>query len=120
MKGTLKVILLLPGIQFVLLLIGRLTDVFQYYKAPTIANKPSIKLNSRMLGSRFISPKRLDFIWFTGDTPFGTLPNIYRLCGLPGDIVEIRKGILFATDKDINKDLKLGHPYIVTRNEFEI
>jgi signal peptidase I len=119
MKKIFKFILVFLGISFGLLATGRLANIFQYYKAPTIANEPSIKLNGSMLGSRFITPKRLDFIWFMGETPFGRQLNVYRLCGLPGDIVEIRSGILFVNDKNIDNDLKLSHNYIVTQNEFE-
>jgi len=119
MKKVLKFILLLIGIVFGLLLIVRFTKVFQYYKAPTIANEPSIELNSGMLGTKFITPERLDFIWFMGETPFGRQLNVYRLCGLPGDIVEIKNGVLFVNNENIDKDLKLSHNYILTQNEFE-
>lgn len=119
MKKNLKFILISIGILFGFLMIVRLTKVIQFYKAPTIGNEPSIKKNGGMLGSRFITPKRLDFIWFIGETPFGRLLNVYRLCGLPGDIVEIKNGILFVNDKNIDNDLKLSHNYIVTQNEFE-
>ncbi|WP_343691320.1 S26 family signal peptidase [Chitinophaga sp.] len=119
MKNKRKFILVFVCIVFGLWTTVKWVNVFQYYKAPTIANEPSIKINGGMLGSRFITPKRLDFIWFMGESPFGRQPNIYRLCGLPGDIVEIRNGILFVNNQNLDKDLKLSHNYILTKKEFE-
>ena len=102
-----------------LIFIVRFTNLFQYYKAPTIANEPNIIVNSSMLGSKFINPNRLDFIWFMGETPYGRNLNIYRLCGLEGDTIEIRNGTLFINSKDIDKELKLNHNYLVTLSELE-
>lgn len=102
-----------------LILIGRIVNIFQYYKSPTIANEPTLPINSSMLGSKLINPKRLDFIWFMGETPFGRNLNLYRLCGLEGDTVEIRNGTLFVNSIDIDKELKLSHNYLVLNRELE-
>lgn len=119
MKKTLKLlgyfILTILG----LIIIGRITNLFQYYKAPTIANEPTFQINSNMLGSRLVKPKRLDFIWFMGETPLGRNLNLYRLCGLEGDTVEIRNGNLFVNGKDIDAKLKLSHNYLVSNAELE-
>ena len=102
-----------------LILIGRLANLFQYYKAPTIANEPTFQVNTSMLGSKLIRPKRLDFIWFLAETPNGRNLNLYRLCGLEGDTIEIRNGTLFVNSKDIDRNLKLSHNYLVSNSELE-
>jgi signal peptidase I len=101
------------------IIIGRITNSFQYYKSPTIANEPTFQVNTSMLGSKLINPKRLDFIWFMGETPFGRNLNLYRLCGHEGDTFEVRNGNLFVNSKDIDLELKLSHNYLVSNRELE-
>ena len=72
-----------------------------------------------MLGSKLITPKRLDFIWFMGKTPFEQKLNLYRLCGLEGDTIEIRNGVLFINAKNIDAALKLSHNYLVSNTELD-
>lgn len=123
MKKILRFICYFGLCLFGLIAISRALNLFQYYKAPTIANEPTLQIHASMLGSKLITPKRLDFIWFMGDvlleTDSGRVLNLYRLCGVEGDTIEIRNGNLFVNSKDIDKGLKLSHNYLVSHSELE-
>ena len=41
----------------------------------------------------------------------------HRLCGLPGDLIEIRKGTLYVNGDDADKRLKLMHVFKVNRSD---
>lgn len=42
---------------------------------------------------------------------------IHRLCGLPGDRIEIRKGILYVNNTNADEDLDLIHIFKVNRSD---
>lgn len=42
---------------------------------------------------------------------------IHRLCGLPGDMIEIRKGILYVNNTNADRDLDLIHIFKVNRSD---
>jgi len=48
----------------------------------------------------------------TGLTTF-----IHRICGMPGDTVEIRNGVLYVNGADLDKNLNLKHVYKLTTKQ---
>jgi len=44
---------------------------------------------------------------------------VYRLCGTPGDIVQIKNGDLYSNNKPIDSQFSLKHNYLVPRSEYE-
>ena len=67
----------------------------QPFVAGSAANEPTIKTNSRIITSKTLTPKRFDFICFRAqDEKTGAFTAVFRLCGMPGDTVEIRRGEL--------------------------
>ncbi len=110
---------ILLGCLLGLFIVGRLINLFQYYKSPTIANAPTLPENASMFGSKLVKPKRMDFVWFMGETPYGRQLNIYRLCGIGGDVVEIKNGTLFVNGDNVDKNLNLSYSYILTGTELE-
>lgn len=47
----------------------------------------------------------------------GLTTLIHRICGMPGDTVEIRNGILYVNGADLDKNLNLKHVYKLTAKQ---
>lgn len=43
---------------------------------------------------------------------------LYRLCGVSGDILEMKNGILYVNDKNFDQGLNLNKAYKITNKEF--
>jgi signal peptidase I len=116
-----KALLIIFGLILGLWIAGNLTNAFQDYRVPTAANEPAIKQNSILFASNLLSPKRLDFICFYAEPVEGSDRElrIFRLCGLEGDIIEIKNGDLFVNNEAIDKKISLEHNYFLTRRELE-
>lgn len=98
---------------FGLWIFGRLTNAFQYFSVPTESNEPTYKLGTHFFASNLITPKRFDFICYnTIDPEYGKQIWFHRICGMPGDTVEIRKGNLFVNG--INEDAHLNVKKVYT------
>lgn len=115
MKRLFKILLLVFGPFLVLWIIARVTGVIQLYKSPTPANEPTLKAGRSFFASNLVKPMRFDFICFEAYDPYFHTHDIvtYRLCGMPGDTVEIRSGILYINNEDVDKELRLQHFYKV-------
>ena len=77
------------------------------------------RLGGKLLfASRFRQPKRFRLICFR-PPPSGKGPArlTRRLCGLPGDVIEIRKGILYVNHTNVDKDFDLIHIFKVNRED---
>ncbi len=77
------------------------------------------RLGGKLLfASRLRQPERFRLICFRPPpSDKGPACLIRRLCGLPGDILEIRKGILYVNKKEADSDLDLIHVFKVHRND---
>jgi signal peptidase I len=94
--------------------IGRVTNAFKYYSVPTKSNEPTYKTGSHFLASNLKTPKRLDFICYKTTVPeYNKETWFHRVCGLPGDIVEIRNGDLFVNGISQDEPLNLKKLYVV-------
>jgi signal peptidase I len=71
-----------------------------------------------LLASRLREPKRFRLICFR-PPPADKSPACLtrRLCGLPGDVLEIRKGTLYVNNTDVDKDFDLIHIFKVDRQD---
>jgi signal peptidase I len=45
---------------------------------------------------------------------------LHRLCGLPGDIIEMKNGILYVNDKNFDSKLNLDNQYKMSSVEFNL
>lgn len=64
--------------------------------------------------STLVRPKRFSFICYRSASPGAGMQNrIHRICGLSGDTVEIREGILFVNGRNADGGLSLAHDYLV-------
>jgi len=114
---------------FALLLIARLSGMLLFYKIPTPANEPNLKIGDKVFTSNLkkISPNK--FIVFTNayadsinsiympDLKAGTI-YLYRLCGVSEDIVEMRDGILWVNNKNFDEHLVLKNQYKISLKEY--
>jgi len=99
-----QIVLAVTGSVIVLLwIIGRATNMLQYFSVPTSSNRPTFKTGSHFFASNLITPKRFDFICYRMTDPNeGAQIWFHRICGMPGDTLEIRQGDLFING--INQD----------------
>ncbi len=120
MNKTLRIFLIVGGFIGLIWVVGRLTNMFQWYTAPTEANYPTIKPGNNFFASALVKPERFDFISYYSTTPeFGKQVWIHRLCGLEGDIIEIRDGVLFVNNRTVDDSLSLAHFYILSKSEWQ-
>ncbi len=103
----------------VLLMIARATNALQWYRSSSGANLPTIKVNDLFFTSNLPEPVRYDFICFnTESEQMGKYIATYRLCGLPGDKVEIRRGVLFVNGASPDSGLHLLHTYNIHNRDY--
>jgi signal peptidase I len=71
-----------------------------------------------LFASRLRKPRRFRLICFRPPpSDRGPAWLIHRLCGLPGDVLEIRKGILIVNGVNADKDLDPVHIFKVNRSD---
>jgi len=102
----------ISGLLIGLWILGRRTFAFRLFRMSSPANQPTLKTGRYFFSSDLKKPKRLDFICYRALTP-ETGPTLFthRVCGLPGDIIEIRAGKLYINKQDADHDLSLMHVY---------
>ena len=98
------------GIITVLWIVARVTGMLLFYNIPTASNEPTIKQGDKVFTTNLKQAKRYQFIAFKSkyqDSVMSTYMENYetgaiylhRLCGTPGDILEMKNGILFVNNK---------------------
>jgi signal peptidase I len=110
-------------------IVGRITGMLQYYSIPTPSNEPNIKPGDKVFVSNLKNPLPYNFIVFTSEyadsiNMFG-IPEyqpgahyIHRLCGVPGNTIEMKNGILYVDHKNFDSGINLNNQYKVTNTEF--
>jgi len=121
---------ILGTLLFILLVIARITGMLQYYKTPTPANEPAIRQGERILSSILEEVSPYKFIVFTNayadSINASFIPGfkrgshyLYRLCGRPGDIIEMKNGVLWVNRKDFDGGLNLKIQYKILTREYQ-
>ena len=94
--------------------LGRLTNALQYYSIPSGSNEPTIKVGDHIFSSNLIEPKRFDFICYRmTDSLSGRQIWVHRLCGLPGDRIEIRNDTLFVNGENVDDQFNLRKHFVI-------
>lgn len=120
---------ILGALIFALLLVARFTGMLLYYSIPTPSNAPSINPGDKVFISNLFEPAPYNFITYTSNYSDSinayAIPDfesgatyIHRLCALPGDILEMKNGILYVNDKNFDQNLNLNNQYKITSAEF--
>ena len=125
MKKILIPLGIFTGILLILLVAGRVTGALGWYKNTTPANEPTLKTGETFLTSNLKTPVRGNFIIYrnrysdsntqlvTG-RPIISYNYVKRLCGMPGDILEMRNGVLFVNSRNYDENLVLKSFYKTT------
>ncbi len=117
-KGV-KALLIAAGSIIGLGVLGGVTGMFQLYSCPTPSNEPTFKMGSKFFATNLIKPRRFDFICYKGVSLETNEPEVYfhRLCGMPGDIVEIRDGDLYVNNVNADTKLTLKHMFKISNKD---
>ena len=105
---------LLTGFFVGLWLIGKATSTLQLLRVNTRANQPALPLGKLIFTSHLKKPKRFRLICYR-PAEKSHPRQTHRLCGLPGDILEIKAGILYINGVNADENLNLTHIFKVNR-----
>lgn len=76
------------------------------------SSEPSLKPGRFFLTTRVRKPKRFDLISYRAIVPpHGITILTHRLCGLPGDTLEIKAGVLYVNGENVDETLALKHVF---------
>jgi signal peptidase I len=90
------------------------------YTLPTTSMEPSLKLNSHIITTSFVSPDVGDFIAFHPPLPLNKAQiYIKRLCATGGDIIEMQNGVFYRNDENFDKALVLQHAFVVDESTYK-
>ena len=102
----------------ILWIIGNATKTFTRYRSDSRVNEPTIKQGTGFFASSLKDPERFDFICVDVENKeIGKMMVSFRLCGLEGDVIEIKNGDLYVNNKYVDSLLTLSHTYAVAREE---
>ncbi|MEI7735997.1 MAG: signal peptidase I [Ferruginibacter sp.] len=111
------------------LVAGSVTGALRLYHIPTITNEPAIKKGEYIMVSNIKTPQPFNFLVITSayadslqatympDTKPGSR-FVYRLCGMPGDIVEMKNGILWVNNKNFDEELNLKNQFSISNADY--
>jgi signal peptidase I len=106
------------GLVIAFWIIGRITLALQFFSVSSSVNRPTLKPGQFFFTSNLVKPRRLRYLCYRVVTPEKG-PGIWthRLCGLPGDTIEIRAGILYVNGKNEDQHLSLMHIYKIDKKD---
>jgi signal peptidase I len=104
------IVAVISGAIIGLWIIGRFTRAFQIRTVRGSANEPTIRPGKFILITNLKKPRRFDLVSYrTVVPPAGMTILTHRLCGIPGDLLEIKAGVLYVNGLDADKSLRLQH-----------
>ncbi|MBK7945006.1 MAG: signal peptidase I [Flavobacteriales bacterium] len=106
------VILLLAAFAY-----GRITGDVQFYHVPTPGSAPSVPRGAYIIASKWIDPEPFDLICYNHEIRGVTEVWVQRICGLPGDTIELREGALHVNGIDADSGLRLQHRYGINQRQ---
>lgn len=120
MHKKLKAALIIAGGIFFGLIIINTTGLFTRYKTQSTANEPAIKMGQNFFMSSLKKPKLFDFLCFSGYREFAEarVVMVYRICGMPGDVVELKNGRLFINGRSADEALNVQHFYMASNDDY--
>jgi signal peptidase I len=124
MNKYVKVLLIITGIFFCLLIVARLSGAISFFTIPTPSNEPNIKENSYLFASRFKSPHQGDFVLYKNpytdslNNSFGISSAsgqyyVHRFCATENDIIQMKNAVLFVNGKNADEKFNLYHYYTI-------
>lgn len=120
MNKKLKIVSITFGIVYLLYFIISQIGIFKMYKSPTNSNEPNLKMNTIFFASNLINPKIGDFVCYKREDNFsGKHTRVHKLCGMENDIIEIKNGVVYLNDLNIDKEFEHIHFYQISKQEYE-
>jgi signal peptidase I len=110
MKPILKNTLTALGILIIIHQILFHTGIFKSYSIPSSSNVPTLPVGSHIILSNIAPCEIGDFI---GYKLSNDIVYTHRLVGIPGDIIEIKEGVLFRNGKNFDQNINLNHQYFI-------
>lgn len=96
--------------------VARFTGALQIYTTPSPANVPTLLVGDNFFTSNLVKPRRLDLIVYQHRDQQGESSVwMHRLCGLPGDTLAMRRGLLYVNGRNLDTDLRLRHHYTLAK-----
>jgi len=131
MKKSLRILLICFAIILAAWVIARLTGALQPYKIATPANEPSLKVGQYFWVSNLKDYSRGSFITYTNkrlDSLIATFMEnnkpgahyIYRLCGIPGDVIEMKNGVFFVNGQNFDEELNLNNQFKLSAKDIDM
>ena len=120
MKKKLLVIFIVLIASFVVYNSLGSSGILKVFNNATVANEPNLEIGSYLVVTNLLVPKNGNFISYLHyDESLGSHFRLHRLCGLEGDVVEIKKGVLFINGENFDKKLNLIHYYKLSDIDLE-
>jgi signal peptidase I len=100
-------------------LVVKVTGMLERFSIPTPSSKPAMQIGDHIWVSSLVKPKRYDFIVYKH---FDSMTQkkefrVFRLCGIPGDTVEIRNGDLYLNNRNTSGLFDLCLAYNIAGND---
>jgi len=99
----------------------RITGLLMIFSIPTPSNMPNIKPGDKVYASAFKEPVPYNFIVYTSHmsdsmnmSETAGSQYLHRLCGVPGDMIEMKNGVLYVNNKNFDKKINLNNQYQVS------
>lgn len=119
MKKGLIIFAILFGVLFALWVFARLTKTLELYSVPSGANEPTFKPGDHFFASNLKKPDVYDFIVYKMKSPeMGKYTAFHRLCGVEGDLVEIKNGDLYRNGIFADGNFNLLHIYKLSQTDY--
>jgi len=82
------------------------------------SSEPSLRPGKIFLTARVRKPQRFDLVSYRAVVPpRGITILTHRLCGLPGDTLEIKAGVLYVNGEDVDSELSLKHIFKIAAQD---
>jgi len=98
------------------------TFIFQPFYIPSGSMEPTLYPRDRVIVNKFIyrfsEPKRGDIIVFL--PPNDNRDYIKRIIGLPGETLEIKKGVVYINQQQLSEPYKIKQPDLTNFGPFKI
>lgn len=114
-KFPLTALAIIGGTLLGLIVIARISGALVFFNQPTGANEPAIKVGDKFFSTNLKTPKLFDHITFryTSERE-GNHFRISRLCGMPGDKLQIKDGDLYINGQFADGPLNLLQLYRIS------
>lgn len=97
----------------ILMIVLRLSYMLQIFSFDSGANDPTIPARHVVFTSTLKQPRRFNFIAFRNTSQQDSSVWLFRLCGMPGDTLEMRNGDLYVNNRLVDSMFTLSHSFVV-------